>query len=156
YPDKRMAALQERPEQSAAPAREAGVRTRTARNDGFRRRGRLWLSLALLPGLLSGCAIIRPGWDRSDVSAEVTGRTGLPLGPPPPPGLFVLPYGICLENGIRGEEAVLIALWNNAAFQEVLTDLGIARGDLIQAGLLPNPEFLYYSSAPHKPYRYLF
>src|SRR6185437_9872357 len=33
--------------------------------------------------------------------------------------------------------------------------LGVARGDLITAGLLPNPTVLYYFSAPFKPYRYL-
>jgi cobalt-zinc-cadmium efflux system outer membrane protein len=67
-----------------------------------------------------------------------------------------LPPGLSLEKGLTEEEAVVIALWNNAAFQELLTDLGIARGDLIQAGLLPNPEFVYYFPVHLKPFKYLF
>lgn len=50
-----------------------------------------------------------------------------------------LPPGVSLEDGLSGNEAVAIALWNNAAFQENLTKLGLARGDLAQAGLLANP-----------------
>ncbi len=38
----------------------------------------------------------------------------------------------------------------------MLADLGIARGDLVQAGLLPNPEVLYLFDVPGKPYRYAF
>ena len=43
-------------------------------------------------------------------------------------------------DGFTQDEAVTLALWNNAAFQELLTDLGIARADLIEAGQLTNPE----------------
>ena len=58
------------------------------------------------------------------------------------------------ELGVTPDEAVLIALWNNAAFQELLADLNVARGDLIQAGLLPNPEVVYFFSVPDKPFKY--
>jgi cobalt-zinc-cadmium efflux system outer membrane protein len=44
-----------------------------------------------------------------------------------------------LEDGVDEDEAVAIALWNNAAFHGDLAALGIARGDLVEAGLLPNP-----------------
>lgn len=67
-----------------------------------------------------------------------------------------MPPGASLGHPITEDEAVSIALWNNAAFQEVLVDLGIARGDLIQAGLLPNPEFVYYWPMSEKPFKYLF
>ena len=36
-------------------------------------------------------------------------------------------------------EAVALALWNNADFQVRLTELGFARADLLEAGLLQNP-----------------
>ena len=39
------------------------------------------------------------------------------------------------------DEAVSIALWNNADFQLALASLGLARADLIDAGLLKNPVF---------------
>lgn len=51
----------------------------------------------------------------------------------------LLPPGISLEDGLSESEAVAIALWNNAAFQENLSKLGLARGDLAQAGMLANP-----------------
>ncbi|MCI0461463.1 MAG: TolC family protein [Gemmataceae bacterium] len=104
--------------------------------------------------LLSGCTSTPPACDRSCVSALVAQRTGFSLGPQPCNGQVILPNGASLEDGLTEEEAVLVALWNNAAFQEQLADLGIARGDLVQAGLLPNPEFLYLSQVSHKPYRY--
>jgi cobalt-zinc-cadmium efflux system outer membrane protein len=72
------------------------------------------------------------------------------------PAQVTLPPGAAFEDGVTEDEAVAIALWNNAAFQELLSDLGISRGDLIQAGLLPNPEILLYFSVPDKPFRYLF
>jgi cobalt-zinc-cadmium efflux system outer membrane protein len=72
------------------------------------------------------------------------------------PEAVTLPPGASLDDGITEDEAVSIALWNNAAFQELLADLGIARGDLIQAGLLPNPEFGYFFSVPDKPFKYVF
>ena len=50
-----------------------------------------------------------------------------------------LPAGISLEDGLTETDAIAIALWNNTGFQESLADLGIARADLAQAGLLRNP-----------------
>lgn len=81
-------------------------------------------------------------------------RTGHDVGPPACIGEIQWPNGASLDDGLTEDEAVLLALWNNAAFQELLADLGIAEGDLVQAGLLPNPEIVYLASAPHKPFRY--
>lgn len=66
-----------------------------------------------------------------------------------------LPNGASLDDGLAEDEAVLIALWNNPAFGEQLNELKIVRGDLVQAGLLPNPEVVYFFSAPEKPFKYL-
>ena len=51
-------------------------------------------------------------------------------------------------------EAVHYALNNNAAFKSLLIDLKIAKADLVNAGLLPNPEFLFSFGVTNKPYRY--
>jgi cobalt-zinc-cadmium efflux system outer membrane protein len=112
---------------------------------------------ALLAGvlLLGGCAHVPTACDRSDVSAKVEHRTAFTVGPAPCGGLR-LANGASLDDGLLEDEAALIALWNNASFQEQLADLGIAHGDLVQAGLLPNPEFVYWFPAPEKPYKYLF
>jgi cobalt-zinc-cadmium efflux system outer membrane protein len=69
-------------------------------------------------------------------------------------GAPVFPNGASVEDGLTEDEAVLIALWNNAAFQELLADLDIARGDLVQAGLLPNPELAYFFPVSNKPFKY--
>jgi cobalt-zinc-cadmium efflux system outer membrane protein len=65
-----------------------------------------------------------------------------------------MPNGADLEDGLTEEEAVLIALWNNALFQETLVDLDLAASDLVQAGLLPNPEIVYFFPVSDKPYKY--
>jgi len=117
--------------------------------------GRLGSALALLLGLLSGCAAERHACDRTCVSAKLADRTGFTVGSSPPGGEIVLPNGASLADGLAEDEAVLIALWNNAAFQELLAELGIARGELIQAGLLPNPEVAYFFEVPQKPFKYV-
>jgi cobalt-zinc-cadmium efflux system outer membrane protein len=50
-----------------------------------------------------------------------------------------LPPGVTLEDGLTADEAVAIALWNSPSFQVTLADLGLARADLVEAGLLRNP-----------------
>ena len=52
-----------------------------------------------------------------------------------------LPPDVNLADGLTQEEAVAIALWNSPTFQATLVDLGIARADLAEAGLLRNPIF---------------
>ncbi|MFO0911904.1 MAG: TolC family protein [Pirellulales bacterium] len=65
-----------------------------------------------------------------------------------------LPNGAAFEDGLTEEEAILIAIWNNALFQETLVDLDLAASDLVQAGLLPNPEIIYFFPVTDKPFKY--
>ncbi len=59
------------------------------------------------------------------------------------------------ESTILSEsEAVIYALNNNAAFKSLLIDLKLAKADLVNAGLLPNPELLFAFGVANKPYRY--
>ncbi len=94
----------------------------------------------VLPGLLAAalCGCQLPPKDHSRVSAALEQRSGKSVGDAPA-GKFILPPGVSLSSGLTEESAVTIALWNNAAFQETLADLGISRADLVQAGMLPNP-----------------
>lgn len=92
----------------------------------------------LLPALLAGCAARSP-YDRAQVSDTLTGRAGHPLRTDPGSIGTELPAGIALEDGLAPEEAIALALWNNAAFQADLAEIGIARADLRDAGLLRNP-----------------
>src|SRR6185295_12413256 len=50
-----------------------------------------------------------------------------------------LPPEVAVDDGLTESEAVAIALWNNPDFQGSLADLGIARAEIAQAGLLRNP-----------------
>jgi outer membrane protein, heavy metal efflux system len=93
--------------------------------------------------------------DQTAVSGHLVQRVGHTI-PARTTGRLTMPPGASLDDGLTEDEAVAIALWNNAAFQELLVDLGIARSDLIQAGLLPNPEFVYFWPAPDKPLKYAF
>ena len=117
---------------------------------------REWCAVSLVATLLGilGCHSIPAVCDRDCVSSKVAARTGHSLVSELGHGQVVFPNGASLSDGLAEDEAVLIALWNNAAFQEQLVDWKIAHGDLVQAGLLPNPELFYVFSAPSKPYRF--
>ncbi len=108
-----------------------------------------------VPFAVAGCQTNPHAPDRSTVSAHLTQRVGHTLSAPAA-GDFTLPPGASFTDGLTDDEAVAIALWNNAAFLELLVDLGLARGDLIQAGLLPDPEFVFFFGVTDKPFKYLF
>jgi cobalt-zinc-cadmium efflux system outer membrane protein len=60
-----------------------------------------------------------------------------------------IPPGVDLADGLTEDEAVAVALWNNAAYQEVLTQLGISRAQLLDAGLLGDPQLtLFFPLGP--------
>ena len=56
----------------------------------------------------------------------------------------MLPPDVQLEDGLSEEEAIATALANNAAFRATLAQLEMARGDVIQAGLLTNPNLVAF------------
>lgn len=89
---------------------------------------------------MAGCVASSEHTERAHLSSAVQERTGQTIR------LAVsttnqLPPHVELADGLNEDEAVALALWNNAAFQENLSKLGLARGDLAQAGLLANPTF---------------
>jgi cobalt-zinc-cadmium efflux system outer membrane protein len=92
----------------------------------------------LLGAFCAGCGPTT-AFDRGFVSSELESRVGAPL-PEATIGADVeLPAAVSLTDGLSEEEAVAIALWNNATFHADLAELGVARADLLEAGLLPNP-----------------
>lgn len=88
--------------------------------------------------ILPGCAV-HSIHNESFVSESLRDRTGHQLPPIKEEAAFKLPDEVFLDDGITEDEAVAVALWNNAQFQADLVALGFARADLIQAGLLRNP-----------------
>ena len=109
----------------------------------------------LLLAALAGCVHLPPAQDRASISQRLEQRMGQPIGPHALLDKFVVPPGVDLGRKLSEDEVVLLALWNNPLFQETLLDLQLTRADLVQAGLLPNPEVLYFFSAPEKAYRYV-
>ncbi|MBL9166463.1 MAG: TolC family protein [Verrucomicrobiales bacterium] len=85
---------------------------------------------------LAGCST--PKENRGAVSAELQRRTGFDL-PAPSDDRPSFPPSVTLEDGLSEDEVVTLALWKNAAFQEMLADLGLSWADVVQAGMLPNP-----------------
>ncbi|MDB4962707.1 MAG: Heavy metal efflux outer membrane protein CzcC family protein [Myxococcales bacterium] len=75
---------------------------------------------------------------RTWISDEVAGRTGAGLRTQRDRE-FALPPGLRSDDSLTIDEAIAIAIWNNAAFQRELAQLGMARADLAEAGVLPNP-----------------
>ncbi|HEV7866644.1 MAG TPA: TolC family protein [Chthoniobacteraceae bacterium] len=94
------------------------------------------LSVLALAALLAGCIVLPHGNERVSAGLERRAHHRLQSAPP---GQFLTPRGVSLANGLTEDEAVAIALCNNAAFLETLADLGIARADVVQAGVVPNP-----------------
>ncbi len=95
---------------------------------------------SLIGFLLAGCAAPESKYkQRSAVGADLQQRGLAVIRADGAQATAQLPPGISLEDGLSEREAVATALWNNTAFQENLSKLGLARGDLAQAGMLANP-----------------
>ena len=106
-----------------------------------RTTGHGWLRAAAVTTLTIGtaaCATTGHAPDRSTVDAALRSRglSGIRVE-----GTAPLPPDVSIDDGLTSQEAVAIALWNSPSFQATLTDLGIARADLAEAGLLRNPVF---------------
>jgi len=97
-------------------------------------------SSILLLLLLTSCAV-RSKYDRSYVSEGIEDRTDYQLGVTAEPGELNLPGDVSLSDGLSLDEAVAIALWNNAQFQADLAEIGIARAALAEAKFFSNPVF---------------
>lgn len=98
-----------------------------------------WVVVFLLAS--AGCATTEAP-DRVAVANRINERAGIDTKGLPPPGrTWTTPPGTLLADGLAIDEAVAMALWNNPDFQVALASLGLARADLIEAGLLRNPVF---------------
>jgi outer membrane protein, heavy metal efflux system len=96
------------------------------------------LATLLVAAATSACASTGHTPDRGSVDAAIRARTAS--------GIRVdaetsMPPDVSVDDGLTSQEAVSIALWNSPSFQATLADLGIARADLVEAGLLRNPVF---------------
>ena len=91
---------------------------------------------------LAGCHASQNRCRRCEVSTELATRMGQPLGDTTCPGDTAIPPGVDLADGVSEEEAIALALWNNAAYQELLAQLGISQAQLLDAGLCRDPQLI--------------
>lgn len=96
----------------------------------------VWTALWLLALVAPACATRGPVVDRSTLEAEIRSRTAHGLRHTPD---AAVPPDIVLDDGVTADEAVAVGLWNSPSFELALSDLGIARAELVDAGLLRNP-----------------
>ncbi|MCB9508515.1 MAG: TolC family protein [Myxococcales bacterium] len=89
---------------------------------------------------LTACAVddVRPDYDGA--RALITATTGrAEVYDPEAEGLTADEIMDVLADGLSLDEALRVALLNNRRFQADFMGLGIARADVVQAGLLENP-----------------
>ncbi len=98
---------------------------------------RIWW--IVLIGTSCGCKGTHVPFDRSFVSAALRQQTHLETAQVIADGDTFVPDFVRIDDGVSEDEAVALALANNAAFQEVLAELGFTRAEIVQAGLLTNP-----------------
>jgi cobalt-zinc-cadmium efflux system outer membrane protein len=91
--------------------------------------------------------------DRTYVAHDVARRTGTSASAPPCDDVtIVATCHALLSKPLTEESAVKVALLGNASVRESYERLGIARADLLQAGLIANPVFSasakFFSAGP--------
>ena len=101
----------------------------------------MFLMMALIPVFLffQGCANVPQDYSRTIDRLEV--QTGYRSGVKATPEETVIPQGVSLKDGVTLREAITVALWNNAVFQETFSGLALSQADVIQAKMLKNPQF---------------
>ncbi len=89
---------------------------------------------------LSGCATVNPRPDYERVAKHVAEATGQhSIYRPGDEDLADQKVEELRADGISAEEAVQICLLNNPSLQAEFLNVGMARADLVQSGLLSNP-----------------
>lgn len=88
------------------------------------------------------CACASSPYDHGWVGQELQKKSGSAIraDPTDEPSL---PPNVADVHALGEEDAVAVALWNNAGFGAELAQLGTSRADLAEAGALPNPTFSF-------------
>src|SRR5262245_54421877 len=103
-------------------------------NPSWGRKLRLvrFLLTTMFAGILAGCLHRHCACDRECVADQVAARMGEHPGPANSCATPIFPPGFEPGQPLDEDHAVLVALWANPGFQELLVDLRITRADLIQ------------------------
>ena len=99
---------------------------------------RMMIALILCLLICIGCATVVED-QRAFVSDAIQERVAIGLPPTSDQEGFQMPGDVSMDDGLSEDEAIAIALWNNAQFQVDLAQLGLAKADLLEAGMITNP-----------------
>ncbi|MBK9261947.1 MAG: TolC family protein [Polyangiaceae bacterium] len=122
--------------------------------------------LPLAVALVTGCSSSTVATDVRDVNAFLAAQ-GRNIGQRPGAGSAIsMPTEDAWENDgaeaprilakpLTADDAVKLALVQNRELRASMYELGIARGQAVQAGLLPNPEIEISLRAPQDPFQRL-
>jgi cobalt-zinc-cadmium efflux system outer membrane protein len=104
--------------------------------------------------LASACASIPSDAGRGDVRQGVSDRTGQTVEWKAAPSTTDEPrIRELLQGELTADTAVAVAMANNPRLQATLAELGIARAELLQAGVVRNPLFEAEIRFPRDPFR---
>ena len=89
---------------------------------------------------VGGCATVNPRPDYDRTAEQVTAATGQSFGYRPDDDQVVQErVQELLRDGLTADDAAQVCLLNNRKVQAALYEVGAARADVVQAGLLSNP-----------------
>ncbi len=104
---------------------------------------RQWTAYALGCTLLlmgAGCATVNPRPDYDRTAQLITQATGQePVYRPDDDAVVKNTVDALLAGGITAQEAVQLCLLNNPKLQAAFLNVGVARAEVVQAGLFSNP-----------------
>jgi outer membrane protein, heavy metal efflux system len=121
--------------------------------------GKAWQAVAMGAAIATaGCVsyrgdgFVRPSVDKVQSEVALRAQTGQTLAVPSTRACGDPVVDALLAQPLTQESAVRVALLNNRSVRESYERLGIARADLLQAGLLSNPVFTadakFFSAGP--------
>ncbi|MEW6253364.1 MAG: TolC family protein [Planctomycetota bacterium] len=123
----------------------AGAPAQAGAASGVPMPWRRWKTCMLVPGVIiaavAGCATVDPRADYSRVAGHIAAATGREFAYRPDSDGRKVEERIehLLRAGLTADAAAEVALLNNRGIQAALFDVGAARADVVQAGLLANP-----------------
>lgn len=109
-------------------------------------KGRLSVVLVLLASILGGCATFSKdgGFDTvSQITKDRIGQDARVIRTDADTNAVQASIKALLAKPLDASDAIQIALLNNRGLQATYGELGIAEADLIQAGRLQNPGFIF-------------
>ena len=101
---------------------------------------RILLLCTAVLGLAAGCSTVNPRHDYDRTAKHIERATGqAAFYRPDDEKIARRKVEALLQGGLTVEEAVQVCLLNNPSLQAKFLDIGMARADVVQAGLFSNP-----------------